>query len=278
MSWHLPILHGKDGEALIWGHHDGAKRHWLYVGDHCISLEFGRVRGSRWLEFRHGGGYVEGVGISGGFSWGFWLTWKLPWSWQKRIPRWPLHEDRSTGFNWRGDGVGELLFDHAPMGDHYGSGYEGWSWWQRWLKPGHRTLKVWDHRWVLGRDKYTKVSETEKHRLLVVCGEFPGDEYPYDVHIEAVQWRNRFRTKRRRYWEFNAVEGVTYNQRAGKGENSWDLDDDGIYGCSFDVDALDKASRSGRADFIDLHDAMKARILADRRRYGRPHAAREVSA
>lgn len=54
--------------------------------------------------------------------------------------------------------------------------------------------------------------------------------------------------------------------------------------CGFKDRAVDaaltgaEARGEGRADLIDLHDAMKARILADRRHYGRPHAAQEVSA
>jgi len=270
MAWHLPGLRRKDGEALIWGHHDGMKRHWAYVGDHCISLEFGHVPGSKWVEFRHGGGYVEGIGIAVGLGYGLWLTWKLPWSWTKRVPFWP-YGDRTTGWRWS-SGTASLQFCHDPMGDHYFN--QGWK---RWFSPGHREIKVWDVHWITGRDKYQKISETEKHRILVPVGEWPGDEYPYDVHIESVSWTNRFRTKRRRHWEFTAVDGVAYNQRAGKGENSWDLDDDGIYGCSFDIDALDAKSRSGRADMIDLVEAMKQRILADRRRYGRPHSAPDVA-
>lgn len=272
MSWRLPVLRRKDGEALIWGHHDGTKRHWAYIGDHCLSLEFGRVRGLRWADARVGGGYCEGIGISAGFSWGFWLTWKMPWGWMKRIPRFPLHEERETGIKWSTDGSARISFLHAPMGDHYGRASIS-SWWRRWLKPGHRQIKIWDNDWILGRDKYQKVSETEKSRILVTVGEWPGDEYPYDVHVESVSWTNRFRTKRRRYWELSAVEGVAYNQRAGKGENSWDLDDDGIYGCSFNVDDLDTKSRSGKADLADLVEAMKQRILADRRRYGKPSVA-----
>ena len=255
----MRLFRNKQGGARIWTHYSD-RRWWLHVGEHCLAFEVGHVQGSRWVEVRFGGGYVEGIGIAVGLGYGFWLTWKLPWSWTNRIPRWP-QSDRDVGFSSFG-GTAHLKFGQDGMGGRAGMP----SWWRRWLSPGHRSIKVWDNDWVTGRDKYTKLNETEARRVLVVVGEWPGDEYPYDVSLESVSWTNRFRTKRRRYWEFKAVDGERYDQRAGKGENSWDLEDDGIYGCSFE----DKPEYEALPALVA---AMRDRILASRRRYGRPSKA-----
>lgn len=244
--------------------HYNDKRFWLHIGEQAsIVLEWGRVRGSRWADIRIGGHEGTAVGISGGLGWGCWLTFEMPYKWARwiRLP----YSTREIGLNYYG-GYGRLMFWHDPMGTHWFSGGKPNAI-KRTLANGD--LKVWDNAWILGREKYAQVSASEPRRILVPINEWPGDEWPYDVHIETVSWTNRFRTKRRTYWEFKAVDGVSYNQRAGKGENSWDLDDDGIYGCSFEY--------TGQ-ELPQLVEEVKQRIFKDRRRYGQPSAARATNA
>lgn len=255
----MRLFRDKQGEPRVWTHYSD-QRWFLHIGAHCLKLEVGRARGSRWADFRFGGGYVEGIGISAGFGYGFWLTWEMSWPLQRRIPFWPMHSEHEIGVGYS-YGTARLKLGYDPMGTHWGQG-KGWM--PRWLR--NREIKIWDNDWIIGRDKYTKISETEPRRVLIPVNEWPGDEYPYDVSLETVSWANRFRVKRRSYWDFKAVEGVGYNQHTGKGENSWDCGDDGIYGCAFE----DKPEYEALPALVG---AMRERILANRRRYGRPSTA-----
>ena len=252
---HFNFFRDKQGESRIYGWTNDRRLFIRFFGL-MLRFEAGRVHGLRWLHWSWGGGYTEGVQFSAGLGYGVWVTLELPWGLTRRIPGWPQHQERELGLS-QSDGKMRLLLGHEPMGTYYGG---------RGLSKMFKNLelKLFDMDWIVGRDKHRRENATELRRILVPVGEWLGDEYPYDVHLETVSWSNRFRTKRRTYWEFKAVDGLAYNQRAGKGENSWDCDDDGIYGCSFEFAGQELPA---------LIEQMKQRILADRRRYGRPSSA-----
>lgn len=73
------------------------------------------------------------------------------------------------------------------------------------------------------------------------------------------RWRSHFPWRRRRavYWDIEVRDPPLH---AGKGENSWDLDDDGIVGTSAFVDTIEEAI----ADYQD-------RVQRDRKKYGLPN-------
>ena len=77
---------------------------------------------------------------------------------------------------------------------------------------------------------------------------------------EEVRWRSNFPWRKRRntYWEISTDHPPLH---AGKGENSYDQDDDGIFGCSVDGETIQEAI-----------DAYRAKCLRDRERYGLPDA------
>lgn len=206
----------------VWWHGMREKRGfrwWMYFGEsgHKICMEFSRTR---WLfaklEVNPGDG--SALGVSLGFILGaVWLRWEFPYRWAKRL-RFPSGE-RENGFQW-GHGELRLLVWHDPMGP---------------MGRMHRNSRpvVWSNEWVTGRDCFSKVLIAEGIPGMVKVGWWDGDEYPVTCKLEQMEWRNRFRTKRRLSWWMEADR--TAPPVPGKGENAWDIEDDGIYATGADA-------------------------------------------
>lgn len=227
----LPILKNAEGDYLIWGHHN-ERRWWLHIGNHCLRFECGRVRGSRWLEFRHGDGYVEGVQITAGVGFGAWLTWEIPWSLRRRIPGLKGSREREWGLT-HSYGRLRLLFGRDPFGSHYFSGAERS---RLWCVLQNREVCLFNWHWITGRDKVERSQIMEPRRMLMPIGEWDGDEYIVEVSAELMTWRNRFRTIRRKYWNFKTPEGEKAPPIPGNPDSDFYDGDDAIYGLSTDFE------------------------------------------
>ena len=251
----MGFFRDKGGNRRIysWRHE---KRWFLMFFNHRLRFEYGRVPGLRWLKIRWGGGYVDGFQWTAGIGYGCWLTWEMPWALRWRIPGMKHHDAREVGFSWF-SGILRLLLGREAMGAHYGERNP----FKRILKNREVTLFNWE--WIVGRDKYTKYEGTSPRLVNLNVGEWADDQYDVLISLERCSWQNRIRTIRRSYWEFRVPEGCKAPVIPGKGENSWDIDDDGIYGISFDA-----------ADDSPL-DRFRERVIESRRRYGganwRPH-------
>ncbi len=135
-----------------------------------------------------------------------------------------------------------------------------------WIKPWSRR---WEHRsadpwWVrgvsisfvdllLGRWKYSERS-LSKHDALIPMGE---GAYPATVEIKERTWkRPRWFARRMIGASIDIPGGIPF---MGKGENSWDCGEDGLYGMSCDAKTVEEAIGQ-----------VVASVLRSRRRHGKP--------
>lgn len=227
-----------------------AKRCWLYVGSLTWRFEIGHVGGSRWADLSWGDAYVDGIQISAGLGYGFWITFELPHKWRRRIPRWP-ENSREIGIKSYSGDV-RLMFFH-----------DGWG------GRVKNCLTLWRNEWVTGRAKYTKREIMPPQPQTLVINDWPGDEYQITIGIEEATWRKRFSTLRETYYDFNVPQGNQAPGFSGKGENSWDCGDDGLYGASVNVNDVD-----GLPGALAHFGAM---VQRSRKKYGRPSYAPRVA-
>jgi len=80
------------------------------------------------------------------------------------------------------------------------------------------------------------------------------------TRTEEARWRSHWPWNRKKITQYWEVEFKNPPLRAGKGENSWDLDDDGIFGCAVEGETLEEAVA-----------AYREKCLRDRERYGMPN-------
>ena len=240
----------KQGNHRIYGWTND-RRLFIHVGPVTLKFEVGRVNGVRWLELRWGGGYTDGVSLTAGVGFGAWATVELPWSWTKRIPGWPMHDSRTLGLNSSGGRL-RLLLGREDFGTYYG---QPKRWMPRWIR--NRELCLFNFDWIVGRDKVSREQLEGPTRMLFTVGEWPGDEYTVEVSRERMTWRNRVRSITRTYWDVKTPDGEKAPPIPGKGENSWDIDDDGIYGSSYDTPTVEEA-------FAKFRES----VIKSRRRYG----------
>lgn len=115
---------------------------------------------------------------------------------------------------------------------------DGWCRSDPWWKQAIR-LPIVD--WLIGRDR----CETVQGAPVDVFVPLPEGSYRAVATPETRTWRRRW------YWPLRRREDVRLDipggiPFAGKGENSWDLDDDGLFGCGGDSieDAIGQAVES----------------------------------
>lgn len=115
-------------------------------------------------------------------------------------------------------------------------------WWIRGVSVDLRDL-------VLGKTRYS----TEELALVPCEVPMPEGSYPAVAKIERATWKRPrwFATTRQSAW-LEIPKGIPH---AGKGENSWDCGDDGLFGIGGDT--IEKAIGNAVAS-----------VLRDRRRYG----------
>ena len=127
-----------------------------------------------------------------------------------------------------------LLVGHDSMGTYYGTG-KRW----RWLKDIWRNKQITLFRgdWLLGKPVHSLVVLEENIPVTVDVGQFDGDVYHGTAKHTRRTWKRRFSTKVSDGYEIDmGNEGIPF---PGKGENSWDIDDDAYYG--FGGEAIDGA-------------------------------------
>jgi hypothetical protein len=192
-----------------------------------------------------------------------WITVGLPQRW---LSPWMI-EDRDFGvrLGYIGD-IAWVQIGHAEwaestgMGDYYRRGHGSQRYSRAQLWPGWEIKLRWPRvlDWVLGRAK------RDKRILSTVSVQIPldGRTYAGTVNIEA--WETR-----RARWPWAYGKSVSSYidvphppQFAGKGENSWDCDDDGIYG----MGSRETSPAAVVGDYIK-------RVLESRERYGMPRGA-----
>ena len=138
--------------------------------------------------------------------------------------------------------------------------------WSIWIQPWSRSMEwrasdPWwvrgvtlDLRKLLGREQYT--CETLRDGIPVIVP-MPEGVYHGTAKIERRTWKRPLWFRQTRgSTTIDCPKGIPH---AGKGENSWDCGDDGLFGWGVEGDAVEKAIAHGVAT-----------VLIARRRYGQP--------
>src|SRR6266567_1371071 len=127
-----------------------------------------------------------------------------------------------------------------------------WTFWWRLWHDEHEwksTTPKWRHGsftlpdFFLGKAKYTRVNQGSKDIVI----EMPERAYPATLTFSTSTWKRRRWpwAKRVEYAEIEVEGGVPI---PGKGENSWDCDDDAIFSssmaCSSEKDAIERFIQS----------------------------------
>jgi len=233
-------------------HHDGRKRHWLHLGKGWVlQLEFGKLSWA-WAHVEWGEQYVEGVKMTFGLRWGVWFGLEVPWGVRRRFGRYWPQNTREVGIQYN-DGRLRLDLFTSPWGDHRFK--------HRWYSAfwNHNELTLFNTKWIVGRDRY-EVAVTSDPQL--VMAHLDGREYPLRVTRQRRTWRNRVRTITSEAWEIEVPDGAPVAQFAGKGENSWDCDEDAIYGMFAPYPKYERPSDAAWA-YVEA-------VIRNRRRYGMP--------
>lgn len=190
-----------------------------------------------------------------------WLTLGLKRRW---LEPWML-DDREFGvrLGYIGD-IAWIQIAHAEWGTSTGM----LDYYQREKPPRYTPLQLWPgweiklrwprvDRWLFGMEKRDKVVVSQES----VAFEMDGRKYHGLISWE--QWE----TRRPRWpWAYSRsqtawIEVNDPPRFAGKGENSWDCDDDGIYGTG----SRERTAAGVVGDYIK-------RVLQNRERYGMPRA------
>ena len=103
----------------------------------------------------------------------------------------------------------------------------------------------------------------------------PEGKYPAHVKRERRTWKRPrwFTPLVRGYWDVDVESGIPV---PGKGENSWDCDDDAIFASSFSVNKAETAYMAGKCVAMDaLRPAIGTRALVGYR--WRPNPAAPIS-
>lgn len=244
------FIQGKTDEPALWGHVqalDGKGRLWKH--------------GRAWLSWRRNSAGIEWTL----FPWRvrFNLTCSdtddynltiglslLLFSVWLHVARFPL-VCRLPGVKWTGKwGSGEREIRITFM--------DGGLWWVLWRYPNESKSHDWrDGNFkpldlLLGRERY---SEGERYHFdtFVVM---PEAVYPVTVELYRATWkRPRWPWgKSIRRADIECEKGVP---KPGKGENSWDMEDDALFGMTCPAATLDEA-----------RTAFEFAVLSDRLRYG----------
>ena len=225
------------------------KRYWLY--------------GRAWWgifgwEWHTPGGSSWSITIGGGDSQrNFGATISIPWLLTLYVT---LHDVLPSDLiKWDVDRGGDrkigcYFYDWTFHYDIWVGSMASWSRsypWCRWWRQGS-----FDFRKLLGPQRYT--CETLEHGIPVIVP-MPEGNYYGVAKIERRVWKRPlwFAHERISTW-IDVPNGVPF---AGKGENSWDCGDDGIFGCGVDERSIPKAI----GHYVSS-------VLRNRKRYGMPSA------
>lgn len=168
--------------------------------------------------------------------------------WLRRLARWltPAHK----GYSFHEDRELSLRF------------FDGGMWWLFWMDDG-RWLST-DSKWRRGcwRPLDTFLGQHVYHNQVLhteaVAIPMPEGDYAATVELSESSWK-RPRWPRVRRVRRAEVTVATPPQFAGKGENSWDLDDDAIYRLT-----------TTAATVAEAIEKYRAAVFKNRERYGLP--------
>lgn len=155
-----------------------------------------------------------------------------------------------------GDGIVSWLFDATLTVDLW-AGMDsqgltpGWPWnhdgWHLYLHP---------LRWIVGDLTCEHAPDASEETVTVRMPEGP---YRAAARVGRVRWNRRLWPGR---WHWRgSIEVPSGIPLPGKGENSWDCDDDAVYGCTFAVE-------DERPDPHELANRLALDALRTRVRYG----------
>jgi len=250
--WHYSL------ERHVWSHKSIEKkkpagRFWLHLWERCIHFEWS-------LKGKHCDFYLTlngdereitfhlGIPFIGGFWLGF----------EHFLPRW-LYPYKWTKSNRSGEMWKMPIERKIGMSVHHGKVWL--SLWENPMEGGRDDPWWWEFSWspvdtLLGRRKYSR------QELLTTAAtvSLPERDYPVNVAIFESTWKRPrwpWPTKLIRADIDSIEKGIPAH--AGKGENSWDMEDDAVFSMTTIADTPEEAVKK-----------MADSILRDRRRYGPP--------
>lgn len=250
-----------NGEARIWWHTNcfdkqgrlwRRGRLWLHVPGNCFRFEW-------WLGKCFG---ISATFGDGGFSddqLSLYLELPLLFAlsfgverchWVRRLP----------GIQWTSvDADGNTVYDHSKGERELSLRCSGGAIrWRLWRHPDHGRGRDWRDRsfypldFLLGRQQHSEGPRVSHQAVL----EFPEATYPVTVELYTSTWK-------RPRWPISVrVNRANIEMGApvpvpGKGENSWDLDDDAVHGLTCPSATVEEALSH-----------MRQTIERDRKRYG----------
>lgn len=244
--WHMhSINHRKDGGRRKWIH-----RSWHVYREHDVASAELAVPGGFSLRLV----LNDDNPIEGNIGLGlFTLYWHLGW-WARSLPlcQWMArryrYDAREIEVYWNGEAV--ALFWSLWMRPHEWRRGEA-----KWRRGSFHPVDL-----LFGKQRYHKNILTEATPITITI---PGDPAPYPatVALEHPVWtRSRWPWWPLRREHYTAdIEIPAGIPIPGKGENSWDIDDDAVYGMSTPATTIDEAVA-----------AVVASVERDRKRHGWP--------
>jgi len=250
---HYINLFGRDtdGEPNVWwswqnlnkkgsGFWNG--RAWLHFTDNCVGVQWVPLsrRCAIGLEFSTTSDSNISFNISVPFVVSLYFSIDRA-RWVKHLP----------GVKWNG---------HSSSGDREISFriFNNALWWRLWRNPMEGYARDWRDScfhfddFILGRNKHSKSDHSSGDYLLVM----PEGAYPVKIELYTSTW------KRPRWPWFQSVRRASIETEhgvpiPGKGENSYDCEDDALYGGTYSATTVDEALQK-------MHDS----VMRDRLRYG----------
>jgi hypothetical protein len=212
-------------EDRIWLHTSDDRRAWLHWGRACWHAEwhFGKEAHHNSIGLRLGGDendFTISAGIKGLFGFYFGLEGLIPWKWKMKT---------KMGYSPRQYGI--TLYEEYIWFDFHRDDYgfsEGW-------KGLHLTFD-W-HKFVFGKTKY----ETVDHAPAKIWIKLPEGEYLADAKMFESTWSWKRFKKPHKMMRCEVTPEIPVPV-PGKGENSWDCDDDAIYCSTFPCESLEEAA------------------------------------
>jgi len=243
--------------SIVHYRRDGLKRHWLSLwGGVELNLQFGKLRWL-WANIEWGEGYCGGVKFSAGVWWGVWFTIGIPAGLTRRLGRFWPRNTRMVGIAYNYGRLRIELFTSPWAGGFSRTSQRRW-WTPFWSR---NELTLFNTKWIVGESDHTV--RIVAPPVAVVA---PLDGTTYSLLV--TRWRrttkNRIRTHTSEYWEIDVPKGAAIPQFAGKGENSWDCDDDAIYSMSAPYPEYPTAERARWAYVMA--------VMRNRERYGMPRS------
>lgn len=229
------LVKGQGEESYIWYHvvhydqRDGekhfAKKLYLHIGDQSFGFYLSLFTSLALIDVQFSGIGDEDFHFSLAIYKLFYFGFSIE---RLKIVR------KLPGVKWNGkwgSGEREIRLSWQP-----------WSWhWNVWTYP-HESRGGWRDDWfdladfLLGREKYSE-TKGETEEILIPM---PEGNYPAKLTFVQRCW------KRPRWWKTRTrtdadVEMIEPIPIPGKGENSYDLDDDALYGVNCVASTIDEA-------------------------------------